>query len=68
LVARDLNRSQVVPAPYESIKGLNHFDKVVNIDQSPIGRTPRSNPATYTGERDSNVCANKSRMSENTPV
>ncbi|CAC9640897.1 excinuclease ABC subunit UvrA [bacterium endosymbiont of Bathymodiolus sp. 5 South] len=49
LVARDLNRSQVVPAPYESIKGLNHFDKVVNIDQSPIGRTPRSNPATYTG-------------------
>ncbi len=49
LAARDLNRSQVVPAPYKSIKGLDYFDKVVNIDQSPIGRTPRSNPATYTG-------------------
>ncbi len=49
LVARDLNHSQVVPASYETIKGLNHFDKVVNIDQGPIGRTPRSNPATYTG-------------------
>ncbi|HAT8557930.1 TPA: excinuclease ABC subunit UvrA [Vibrio vulnificus] len=37
------------PAPYNSIKGLEHFDKVIDIDQSPIGRTPRSNPATYTG-------------------
>lgn len=37
------------PAPYQSIEGLNHFDKVIDIDQSPIGRTPRSNPATYTG-------------------
>ncbi|ENM5854603.1 excinuclease ABC subunit UvrA [Vibrio mimicus] len=37
------------PAPYRSIKGLDHFDKVIDIDQSPIGRTPRSNPATYTG-------------------
>lgn len=37
------------PAPYRSIKGLEHFDKVIDIDQSPIGRTPRSNPATYTG-------------------
>ena len=37
------------PAPYKSIKGLEHFDKVIDIDQSPIGRTPRSNPATYTG-------------------
>ncbi|OOE66773.1 excinuclease ABC subunit A [Salinivibrio sp. IB868] len=37
------------PAPYESIDGLGHFDKVIDIDQSPIGRTPRSNPATYTG-------------------
>jgi excinuclease ABC subunit A len=37
------------PAPYKSIKGLDHFDKVIDIDQSPIGRTPRSNPATYTG-------------------
>ena len=35
--------------PYESIEGLEHIDKVVNVDQSPIGRTPRSNPATYTG-------------------
>ena len=49
LAARDLNRSQIVPAPHESIEGLNYCDKVVNIDQSPIGRTPRSNPATYTG-------------------
>ncbi|MCG9692099.1 excinuclease ABC subunit UvrA [Vibrio sp. Isolate22] len=38
-----------VPAPHEKIKGLEHFDKVIDIDQSPIGRTPRSNPATYTG-------------------
>ncbi|MHC6528456.1 excinuclease ABC subunit UvrA [Vibrio proteolyticus] len=37
------------PAPYKAIKGLEHFDKVIDIDQSPIGRTPRSNPATYTG-------------------
>ncbi|CAI2325058.1 excision nuclease subunit A [Vibrio parahaemolyticus] len=39
----------VHPSPYKSIKGLEHFDKVIDIDQSPIGRTPRSNPATYTG-------------------
>ncbi len=39
----------LTPAPYKAIKGLEHFDKVINIDQSPIGRTPRSNPATYTG-------------------
>lgn len=39
----------VTPAPYKAIKGLEHFDKVIDIDQSPIGRTPRSNPATYTG-------------------
>ena len=37
------------PAPYEAVEGLEHFDAVVDIDQSPIGRTPRSNPATYTG-------------------
>src|SRR5690606_28753128 len=37
------------PAPYEKIEGLENFDKVIDIDQSPIGRTPRSNPATYTG-------------------
>ncbi len=49
IVARDLNRANTTPAPHESIHGLEHFDKVVDIDQSPIGRTPRSNPATYTG-------------------
>ncbi len=49
IVARDLNRANTMPAPYASIHGLEHFDKVVDIDQSPIGRTPRSNPATYTG-------------------
>lgn len=42
-------RSQQKPLPYQSIKGLEHLDKVIEIDQSPIGRTPRSNPATYTG-------------------
>ncbi|MBL4763555.1 MAG: excinuclease ABC subunit UvrA [Gammaproteobacteria bacterium] len=49
LAARGLNRAQTTPAPHTSIEGLEYFDKVVNIDQSPIGRTPRSNPATYTG-------------------
>ena len=49
IVARDLNRANTSPAPYQSLEGLEHFDKVVDIDQSPIGRTPRSNPATYTG-------------------
>ena len=48
-VARSVNRSGVEPAPYVSIEGLEHFDKVIVVDQSPIGRTPRSNPATYTG-------------------
>ncbi len=48
-VARHLYGSAAEPAPHESIAGLEHFDKVVNVDQSPIGRTPRSNPATYTG-------------------
>ncbi len=47
--AQYLNRSKEEPAPHESIEGLELLDKVVNIDQSPIGRTPRSNPATYTG-------------------
>jgi excinuclease ABC subunit A len=48
-VARKLYQSHAEPAPYERIDGLEHFDKVINVDQSPIGRTPRSNPATYTG-------------------
>jgi len=49
LLARKFYRSKVVPLPYESTDGLKHIDKVIDIDQSPIGRTPRSNPATYTG-------------------
>ncbi|MBD3612108.1 MAG: excinuclease ABC subunit UvrA [Hydrogenovibrio crunogenus] len=49
ITASKLNKALLEPAPYEKVTGLEHFDKVVNIDQSPIGRTPRSNPATYTG-------------------
>ena len=49
IAANELNRASRDIAPYTKISGLNHFDKVVDIDQSPIGRTPRSNPATYTG-------------------
>ena len=49
LLAREINKSSVRPANYESFEGGDHFDKVVDIDQAPIGRTPRSNPATYTG-------------------
>jgi excinuclease ABC subunit A len=48
-VARSLYRSHDEPAAHEEILGIEHFDKVINVDQSPIGRTPRSNPATYTG-------------------
>ncbi|HTQ01384.1 MAG TPA: excinuclease ABC subunit UvrA [Casimicrobiaceae bacterium] len=48
-VARHLYDSAEEPAPYAEIEGLEHFDKVISVDQSPIGRTPRSNPATYTG-------------------
>ena len=48
-VARHLYDSAEEPAPYDEIEGLEHFDKVISVDQSPIGRTPRSNPATYTG-------------------
>ncbi|MBR9825660.1 MAG: excinuclease ABC subunit UvrA [Alphaproteobacteria bacterium] len=47
--ARRLSKSQQVPAPHEKIEGLDQLDKIIDIDQSPIGRTPRSNPATYTG-------------------
>jgi len=49
IAAREFNGTGAVPAPYDEISGLELFDKVVDIDQSPIGRTPRSNPATYTG-------------------
>jgi len=49
LTARELYDSSTQPAPYEGVENLHLFDKVVDIDQSPIGRTPRSNPATYTG-------------------
>jgi len=48
-VAHHLYGSAAEPAPHDSIEGLDHFDKVINVDQGPIGRTPRSNPATYTG-------------------
>ncbi|WP_334147510.1 excinuclease ABC subunit UvrA [Hyphomicrobium sp.] len=48
-VARKLNNAREHPAPFDRIEGLEHLDKVIDIDQSPIGRTPRSNPATYTG-------------------
>ena len=48
-VAQTLYRAHEEPAPHEAIEGIEHFDKVINVDQSPIGRTPRSNPATYTG-------------------
>ncbi|MGW8310230.1 MAG: excinuclease ABC subunit UvrA [Thiogranum sp.] len=49
IAAAELNGASTEPAPCENVQGLEHFDKVVDIDQSPIGRTPRSNPATYTG-------------------
>jgi len=49
VVAQHLYGSHAEPEPYKSIDGLEHFDKIISVDQSPIGRTPRSNPATYTG-------------------
>ncbi|MDP5238245.1 excinuclease ABC subunit UvrA [Uliginosibacterium sp. 31-16] len=49
IAARDIHHSSIEPAPYESVKGMEHFDKIISVDQAPIGRTPRSNPATYTG-------------------
>ena len=49
VVSRALHHAQAEPAPYEAIVGLEHFDKIISVDQSAIGRTPRSNPATYTG-------------------
>ena len=48
-LARDLNRARCIPGRHDGIEGVDQLDKVINIDQSPIGRTPRSNPATYTG-------------------
>ncbi len=48
-LARELNRARIKPGKHKSIKGIENFDKIIDIDQSPIGRTPRSNPATYTG-------------------
>jgi excinuclease ABC subunit A len=48
-VSRTLYRSHEEPAPHEDVEGIDYFDKVISVDQSPIGRTPRSNPATYTG-------------------
>ena len=48
-LARDLNRARIIPGKHDDILGIDQLDKVINIDQSPIGRTPRSNPATYTG-------------------
>jgi len=65
-LARDLNRARVKPGDHDAILGLEHLDKVVDIDQSPIGRTPRSNPATYTGVfddiRDLFAATNEAKM------
>jgi excinuclease ABC subunit A len=49
VMSRALHHAQTEPAPYTGLNGLEHFDKIISVDQSPIGRTPRSNPATYTG-------------------
>ena len=48
-VARRINKSRIHPGAHDTLEGLEHLDKIIDIDQSPIGRTPRSNPATYTG-------------------
>ena len=48
-LARDLHQARIVPGQHKKVEGIKHLDKVVHVDQSPIGRTPRSNPATYTG-------------------
>jgi excinuclease ABC subunit A len=49
VLAKKLNRARTIPGKYQKIQGIEHLDKIINIDQSPIGRTPRSNPATYIG-------------------
>ena len=49
ILSQHFYRSVASPLPYKSVEGIEHIDKVVVVDQSPIGRTPRSNPATYTG-------------------
>jgi len=49
ILSNKFYKTRIVPLPYKSLKGIEHIDKVIDIDQSPIGRTPRSNPATYTG-------------------
>jgi len=69
--AAKLNRANTSPAPFKSIHGIEHFDKVIDINQSPIGRTPRSNPATYTGLftsiRDLFAATNEARSRGYTP-
>ncbi|MCK5648677.1 MAG: excinuclease ABC subunit UvrA, partial [Gammaproteobacteria bacterium] len=69
--AAKLNRANTNPAPFKSIEGIEHFDKVIDINQSPIGRTPRSNPATYTGLftsiRDLFTATNEARSRGYTP-
>ena len=71
VAARELNRANTSPAPFKTIDGIDHFDKVIDIDQSPIGRTPRSNPATYTGLftsiRDLFTATNEARSRGYTP-
>ena len=61
-LAQKLNRAKTKPGAFRELKGIEHLDKVIDIDQSPIGRTPRSNPATYTGVFDDvrdRVCVDK---------
>ena len=65
-IAKELNGSSEKPGKCKEVKGLENIDKIINIDQSPIGRTPRSNPATYTGVfdyiRDIYATTNEAKM------